>query len=313
MSGCGTDEGANASSTRRAGERSPAPEPHDATASAVAQQTTAATGPSAVDAGELSAQSDVIAAAPAASADGGKAAYLAGIALQRSGDLRGAEQALRSVLAVDPAHHGARINLARVLVRAGRPLDALVELDAATPASQARSDSWNVRGLALLEAEQLEEAEAAFANAVDLDPDNVHALNNRGLSLIKQGRFADAVEPLTRAASFEKAPAYVFNNLGVALERSGDARAACDAYARADAMGHGWAGLSLARLDSLLAAQGDSLASTTATPAPIDAGEKAPPETQVNAPAEPTSALLPGEGLEGTVADYIRVVDPDTQ
>jgi Flp pilus assembly protein TadD len=225
-----------------------------------------------------------------------RAEYLRGLSLQRSGELDGAEGALRRVLGADPSHHGARVNLARVLVKMARSEEALTLLDGATPASQSRDDSWNVRGLALLELGRTAEAEAAFAMAVEINPDNVHAWNNQGLCMLREGRFEEAVLPLSKAVSFERAPAHVFNNLGLALEKTGQLAAAREAFARATEMGHGWSNASLQRVDSALAMT-----------SPGEPDSLAPLMTRA---LDPAASVGPAEDpIEGTTAEAVRSIE----
>jgi len=95
-------------------------------------------------------------------------------------------------------------------------------------------------------------AEAAFSRAIEINPDNVYALNNLGYCRIQQGRFEDALQPLRKANDHHDAPAYVFNNLGAAYERTGDLACAAKAYTDAHGLEHEVAETSLKRVNDEL-------------------------------------------------------------
>ncbi|MBD3336505.1 MAG: tetratricopeptide repeat protein, partial [Candidatus Eisenbacteria bacterium] len=120
------------------------------------------------------------------------------------------------------------------------------------------SAAWNVRGRALLALKRSEEALRAFQESVELDPENLHALNNLGYVWILHEDFQRArayLDQAVVAAASQGAgvPAHVLNNLGVALERLGELGNAHEAYAQAMEAGHPTAGLALARVGSHLA------------------------------------------------------------
>lgn len=127
------------------------------------------------------------------------------------------------------------------------------------------SDSWNVRGLALLSARRAAEAVAAFEKSVALDPSNVHAQNNLGYVRILRGDRAGAIAPLRAGRDAAQrlgidAPAYLLNNLGVALESTGAFEEAREAFRAAADAGHPYASVSLARVEDRLP-RGESIAS----------------------------------------------------
>jgi Flp pilus assembly protein TadD len=180
--------------------------------------------------------------------------YLLGLAYRRTGEPERAVSAFAEALDLMPAHHKARVNLARCELDLGRPADALVTLSTAIEDEVISDDLRNVEGLALLDLGRLEEAEAAFMAAVEIHPQNVYALNNAGLCRIRMGRHAEAVPLLAEASLLPGAPAYVHNNLGHALEHEGRAMEAQGAFARAVDAGHPTAGSSWERVSTWLAA-----------------------------------------------------------
>jgi tetratricopeptide (TPR) repeat protein len=174
--------------------------------------------------------------------------FLLGLCQRRLGESEAAIASFKQALDCNPQHLRARVNLARALNDAGKPEEALSELEAAEGVDLEFWAVWNVRGCALLELQRPAEAETAFAHAVELAPDNAHALNNLGYARILQRRYSESLAPLVQATEQANAPAYAFNNLGVALEHTGDLAGAAKAYAVAVERGHGWASAALERV-----------------------------------------------------------------
>ena len=85
-------------------------------------------------------------------------------------------------------------------------------------------------GLTLELQNQYPAAEAAYREAVRLDPDFAEALSNLGLLLRDQERASEAVPLLRRAVEVEPGMAEAWLNLALALEESGDDRGAEEAY-----------------------------------------------------------------------------------
>ena len=182
-----------------------------------------------------------------------KSASTSDVSLERTDDPAAA--------ALDAAH-GSQLDLARAFLSMGNAPRALRICEALCATGPASSQAWTVRGRALLELRRPEEAMAAFARASEIDPQNIHALNNQGYIHILRGDFGGAVALLRRAvdAARETAttpPAHVWNNLGIALEATGDIPRAEAAFGEAVALGHHGAALSRARVGALLARRTD--------------------------------------------------------
>ncbi|MBU1701953.1 MAG: tetratricopeptide repeat protein [Candidatus Eisenbacteria bacterium] len=190
--------------------------------------------------------------------------YAAAIEQLQAGDAEGARPILSKLL---NTFHGrpavqakVRANLARALLALGREREALPHAEEASRIDPENSGAWNVRGRALLSLQRSEEALRAFQTAIEKDPGNFHALNNIGYIWILREDFLKARTYLDEAVVAAAAmgvepPSYTFNNLGVALERMGDLSDAREAYSRALGGGHPTAGLGLARVGALLAAE----------------------------------------------------------
>ncbi len=141
-------------------------------------------------------------------------------ARHRAGDLGGAEQAYRRVLALDPGNAPALSHLAAFEHRRGN----------------------------------LESAQALLSRAVESDPDDVGARNNLGNLFQALGRPAEAQTQYREALRLEPSHLSARYNLGKALQRLGDLDAAVSCFedlcARSPNDAGAWVALALARQDT---------------------------------------------------------------
>ena len=117
-----------------------------------------------------------------------------------------AADALRTGLALDPAHAEARLTLAKVLVRGLQFEEALVHLDryAALVGELLQGfEGHYVRGLALRRLDRLSDAERELRRATDIDPGHADALFNLGAVLDQRGADEEAVPYLRKAATLQ--------------------------------------------------------------------------------------------------------------
>ncbi|MBD3334045.1 MAG: tetratricopeptide repeat protein, partial [Candidatus Eisenbacteria bacterium] len=110
--------------------------------------------------------------------------YLYAVELLQAGDAERAAAILAPMVANGPRDRISRVkirtNLTRAYLALDRPRNALPLAEAATRLDDESSAAWNVRGRALLALKRSEEALRAFQESVELDPENLHALNNLG-------------------------------------------------------------------------------------------------------------------------------------
>lgn len=112
--------------------------------------------------------------------------------------------------------------LGKAWLASGREGLALKTLEEATTLAP---DAWDVHsayGVALDSAARFDEAQAAYARALVLSPNNPVVLNNLGLSQAMAGRLADAVATLKTAEEQPQAGVQVRQNLALLLALQGD-------------------------------------------------------------------------------------------
>jgi predicted Zn-dependent protease len=211
--------------------------------------------------------------------------YMLGLSRWKTGDLTGAEEAFQAALAIAPAHEKSLVNLSRTLLDDGRAADALPIITRAVEAEAPSVDAHRVHGRVLHTLGRTEEALAAYAEALAIDPEDAWSLNNAGLVLIEAERFEEAANYLARACDADSSEAVFRNNLGIARERLGDYGAAETEFAQALELDGSYdkARVSLARVAELA----DAVAPADPAPTPDDvelaasaepAGPESPPE-----------------------------------
>ena len=82
--------------------------------------------------------------------------------------------------------------------------------------------AWNNLGIARARLGQLAEAEAAYREAIDIDPHSAAAYNNLGGLYLSQGRAKEALEVIEEAAHLDPLGANTLFNLGRAQLANGD-------------------------------------------------------------------------------------------
>jgi predicted TPR repeat methyltransferase len=93
-----------------------------------------------------------------------------GHAYRRLGETEHARRAIGRAVELDPAHAGARIELAYLHLETGDSASALLVLESLIESRPERPDAHFARATALLEAGELDQARVAFARAHELNP-----------------------------------------------------------------------------------------------------------------------------------------------
>jgi len=137
-------------------------------------------------AGEYAEAAATLSAWLAEGPDNPDARYLLGLCYNKMGEYEKAREQLAAVVAAKPGHAKAHTNLARALLKLEAYGDAIAE---ASKGVELLGDSgaYNVLGLANMGLKRYEQADAAFASAIEEDPENAWAYNNRGYALILGG------------------------------------------------------------------------------------------------------------------------------
>ncbi|MCC6417944.1 MAG: tetratricopeptide repeat protein, partial [Gemmataceae bacterium] len=170
-----------------------------------------------------------------------------GVAERTAGDLAAAAASFRRAGTLTPAYADAWANLAATHEQAGDPAaedDALVRLLAVQPGNVR---AWGRRGVLAYLQQWFPDAEAHFAEAARLAPDDPELWSNLGAVQLQRGRLAEAEASQSRALSLRPDFLGARNNLGnvlVAQSRWAEAVAVLeDVVRQAPADPNGWVNL----------------------------------------------------------------------
>jgi Flp pilus assembly protein TadD len=113
---------------------------------------------------------------------------------------------------------------------AGRAVDAAAAFERAVSADPTNPSYWTNLGNARRELGDLDAADAAYRQALDVDGAHADALNGLGVTLVQRQRAPEAVPFFTRALA--SAPDFheARLNLGIAYQESGDRERAVAVY-----------------------------------------------------------------------------------
>ena len=123
----------------------------------------------------------------------------AGIAAYRAGDYARAAAYFQAVLADDPAHRAARVNLANALWSLGRYAAAGREADAARAADPASAEAWIITAAIRLDSGDASGAVAGYARALHLRPRHPGAQAGLAAALLAEDRAEAAAEAAASA------------------------------------------------------------------------------------------------------------------
>ena len=140
---------------------------------------------------------------------------------------------VEKLIADYPDDHETRTGLAALYLQAGRPDDAVTQLETAFRLEPDHAPAHYNLGAALLALGRHEDATAAYQRAIAIRADYADARNNLGGLLQAEGRLAEAAEQFR--LSLESAPdnRNALYNLGLLLRIQGDAAGAVEQYRRA--------------------------------------------------------------------------------
>ena len=145
-----------------------------------------------------------------------------GNARMKDGNPEGAEQAYRTALQINPQDADALLGLGTIKLQQG---DAQVAARMLAPAAQAINSvsAYNKLGTALVLAGDGTEAEAAFAKALALQPNNLDTRTNLALAQALSNKLPDASTSMDSVVVSPLAQKRHFVNYMIILSLSGDA------------------------------------------------------------------------------------------
>jgi tetratricopeptide (TPR) repeat protein len=164
------------------------------------------------------------------------------LANEKSGAVREAEQEYREGAKASPGNLAAALRLQEFLERTGRPDDALEFLRGAAPHLSGNARAVVEHRMARLAARRGDaaykrgdqvQAQAAFQEAVRLEPGNAQYHINLGWTLRNQGRTAEAAAAWTRALALEPDRTSLYRHLADASYEQEDLAGAAAFYDRA--------------------------------------------------------------------------------
>ena len=193
-----------------------------------------------------------------------------GVALLEQFTYDDAARAFREALRLSPGLDIARLNLAIADFYGGRPADAAAGARAAAERMAANPNAHYLVGLIAKADNRLDEAAAAFARVLELDPVDAGALIFLGQIHLQQRRFADALPLFERALAAEPFNVTAAYNTALALTRAGrtdDGRAAMQRFERLRDSPYG---VTYAQTYLAQGRYGEAIASTGAEPELVD-------------------------------------------
>ena len=154
-------------------------------------------------------------------------------ALRHLRQLPAALAALRQARGLAPQNPVLAINLGALLLRLGRPLEAVPHLEAAVALAPQAAPGWsNLAGVRLLLG-QTDGAEQAARTALALNPQDGAAVQTLAQALLMQGRKQEAQQAAERATALMPADADAWRVLGEVWRAEKDSERAAAAYRRA--------------------------------------------------------------------------------
>lgn len=193
--------------------------------------------------------------------------------LFESGDYFEAETQFMAVCERWPRFSKPHKHLARTQLKLGKYEEALENALDAAELNPKDGTIDNVIGLAYMELDDFDSAEAAFLMAIDKTPKFVWSYNNLGYLRIQRGDYEKARDVLAQGSTLANAPAVLFNSLGVAMEKTGDTAGAQVAYGKAMELDPQYekAGMNVARVGTPAATEDLTVASVTESDTAVQA------------------------------------------
>lgn len=147
-----------------------------------------------VDEGTPRSAIDLLLEPSAQAAQHAELSFSLGVAYKESEQYQAAIEVFDRTLELDPEYHSAYVNRAACWRELGQLDAAFADMACAKDAgnSETRSIWWSLYATLYEDTDQNERVEAAFLQAMALDPDNLKPRMNHGMWLLKQQRFKEA-------------------------------------------------------------------------------------------------------------------------
>ena len=141
---------------------------------------------------------------------------------------------LKQATAISPKNVERHFQLAQALMANGQNDEAVKVLKTVMKVAQDQSSEVARRvGEAMLTMGLNDEAEEAFRQALEVNPQDIHLFNRLGIAFRKQGKFREAVDNYRRALSIAPDNEVLYFNLSRAYIDAGDRKAALTALNKA--------------------------------------------------------------------------------
>jgi len=155
------------------------------------------------------------------------------VAYQRAGRMDAAAKVAQEIVDLAPESLDDRVNLAFMLLEAGRAADALPEFDNVLAQDAACADAHYGRGRAAFALKQPAEADASYAEATRLAPGDSEAMFWHARALQALGDRAGAIEKLHAALTVSPDYLEAYCDIGTLLAEAADMDNAMRAYGNA--------------------------------------------------------------------------------
>jgi type II protein arginine methyltransferase len=134
------------------------------------------------------------------------------------GEIGEAEMLARQVLARDPRHAGAMVELGRIAHRSGNKRAAADWLRKAAASEPANIQLHNELAFLLIQLGDRGEAFGAIMRALEIKPDDADAVTNKGTFYLHEGRLREALRAYRRAIEIDPLHRNARLNIAVALK-----------------------------------------------------------------------------------------------
>ncbi|ESQ87275.1 hypothetical protein ABAC460_19830 [Asticcacaulis sp. AC460] len=159
-----------------------------------------------------------------------EARYNLALILERQGRLADAAEVLTALVAAAPDHVAARIRLGTLHRKNGRLPESLDMIEGALQLAPGHADGHFARAMTLVALERKDEAEAAYRQAIRLQPNLQMAINNLGILLEGRGQPREAMAVYEAAVARDPTQSAPRLNLARLLADSRETRRAIDHY-----------------------------------------------------------------------------------